>query len=314
MPTKTQSSYFEAAPVRGAQSFVGIMAQVWKRPDCTALEIAWRWLTGVLIIACIEPSLGSDFGARLSASIVLLQPLSVFQPVAAIEAIRTIVIALVEPAWLTLRWAIPLAVFFWLFLAALGRTVTLRRFDPTLHARRLSLFVLGMLRATLLLFAWFIWFRGVIFAAHIAITNPAAHGQEPSVVLFAAMLISGTLVLYVLYGLLSWPFHLAPLLAMLRNLGPIDALRAAFDSTRVRGKLIEINLVMNIARIALIVLAMVASASPLPFTTVATQGFLQIWWCITLLVYLAWNDYFHVVRAASYLSLYRALEVSENPA
>jgi hypothetical protein len=289
------------------------MSQVWKRPGCTAIEIGWRWLAGLLVIASLAPKLGADVGTRLSSSSVLMQTQSVFQPVAAVQTMRTAFLSLIEPTWTSLRWAIPVAGLFWLVFAALGRTVTLRRLDSTLHARRFSLFVLGSLRAVLLLFAWFLWSRGVVLAARVAIISPAAHGQDPSVVLFAAMLISGTLVLYVIYGILSWPFHLAPLLAMRNDLGPITALQAAFTSTRVRGKLIEINLVMNIVRIALIVLAMVASASPLPFTTVATQGFLQIWWCLTALVYLAWNDYFHVVRAASYLSLYQALETVENP-
>jgi hypothetical protein len=290
------------------------MAQVWKRPGCTALEILWRWIAGLLFLVSITRALGADFGARLGAASALLQSQTVFQPVAAVQAIWTTIVALVEQAWPSLRWAIPAGAILWLALAALGRTLTLRRLDPALHARRLGLLVLGTVRAASLLFVWFLWTRGVALAAHLAIINPAARGQEPSVVLFAAMLISGTLVLYVLYGIFSWPLHLAPLLAMLHNLGPISALRAALASTHVRGKLIEINLVMNIVRIALIVLAMVASASPLPFTTVATQGFLQIWWCITILVYLAWNDYFHIVRAASYLSLYRALETTENPA
>ncbi len=46
----------------------------------------------------------------------------------------------------------------------------------------------------------------------------------------------------------------------------------------MRGKLIEINMVMNIVRIALIVLAMVFSASPLPFSSVETQMFFNCWW------------------------------------
>jgi hypothetical protein len=301
------------APVRGAQSFVGIMAQVWKRPALSAIEVAWRWFAGLLLFFIAKQTLWHT-GIETSFDPTPIQNVTVFRPVEAIQIFGTVITPVWQHALPTLRWFAPLIFVLWNLFAAAGRTTTLRHLDPALHARRLSLFVLGALRAALLLFTWFIWSRGVLFAAHVAITGPAARGQEPSVVLFAAMLISGTLVLYVLYGLISWPFHLAPLLAMMHNLGPIAALRAAFSSSRARGKLIEINLVMNIVRIALIVLAMVASASPLPFTTVATQGFLQIWWCITIVVYLAWNDYFHVVRAASYLSLYRALETTENPA
>ena len=124
--------------------------------------------------------------------------------------------------------------------------------------------------------------------------------------LFCAMLIVGSLALYVLWGAVSWPFYLAPLLAMQLGVGPGAALKAAFRSGAVRGKLIEINLVMNIVRIALIVLAMVFSASPLPFSSVETQTFLNCWWGGVGLVYLGMSDYFHVVRSAAYLSLWRA--------
>ena len=47
---------------------------------------------------------------------------------------------------------------------------------------------------------------------------------------------------------------------------------------RCGGKLIEINLVMGIVKIALLVLAMVFSACPLPFSSVETQTFLACWW------------------------------------
>jgi hypothetical protein len=60
-------------------------------------------------------------------------------------------------------------------------------------------------------------------------------------------------------------------------------------------------------KIALIVLAMVFSATPLPFNTITTQTFLDFWWTGVGLAFLAFSDYFHVVRAAAYLSLHRAL-------
>jgi hypothetical protein len=205
-------------------------------------------------------------------------------------------------------WLLPLVLIAWNLIAALGRTLVLRRLDPTLRARRLSIFILGALRVLLLAGAWALWFWGLSFAARTAITAPAARNQEPNVVLFAAMLIVGTLALYVLWAIFSWFLQLAPLLAMRLNLGPVAALVAALKSSRnLCGKLIEINLVMNIVRIALIVLAMVFSASPLPFSSVETQTFLNFWWIATGLAWLIASDYFHVVRAAAYLSLHHAL-------
>jgi hypothetical protein len=168
------------------------------------------------------------------------------------------------------------------------------------------------LRAGLLAVVWGIWVWGVEVAVRVSITGPAGRGAEPSIVLFCAMLIVGSLALYVLWGAVSWPFYLAPLLAMQLGLGPGGALKAALRSGAVRGKLIEINMVMNIVRIALIVLAMVFSASPLPFSSVETQTFLNCWWGGVGLAYLGMSDYFHVVRSAAYLSLWRAYNFSDS--
>jgi hypothetical protein len=232
----------------------------------------------------------------------------VFQPVAAIASFNLAADALWRTAGPVLRWLAPMAIVFWLVVAAAGRTVVLRRLDRSLKPRRFALLVLGTLRAGLLAGMWWVWVWGVGFAVRVSITGPAARQTEPSIVLFCALLIVGTLAIYVFWGAASWPFYLAPLLAMQLGLGPGGALKAAFRSGAVRGKLVEINLVMNIVRIALIVLAMVFSASPLPFSSVETQTFLNWWWGGVGLVYLGMSDYFQVVRSAAYLSLWRAYD------
>jgi hypothetical protein len=84
---------------------------------------------------------------------------------------------------------------------------------------------------------------------------------------------------------------------------------ATLQSGALRSKLIETNLVMNIVRIALLVLAIVFSACPLPFTNVETPTFLACWWIGVGLLYLIALDYFHVVRAAVYLQLWQAYEI-----
>ena len=81
-----------------------------------------------------------------------------------------------------------------------------------------------------------------------------------------------------------------------------QSLRAATDGAAA-GKLFEINLVMGIVKIALVVLAMVFSATPLPFETYATQTFLLGWWAGVTVLYLLASDFFHVVRAAAYLAV-----------
>ena len=258
-------------PIRGTQSFVTVMSRVWSSPSLSALEIAWRWLAGLLLAFVARQALFGH-GVAIGIDTIPLQSVTVFRPVEAVQTFK----AIIEPVWNyalpTLRWLLPLFVLLWNLIAALGRTLVLRRLEPTLHARRLTIFLLGTLRTLCLTAAWALWLWLVIAASRIAITNPAARNEEPSLVLFAAMLIVGTLALYCLWAIVSWPLQLAPLLAMRNNLGPLAALRAAITSAKdLRSRLIEINLVMNIVKLALIVLAMVFSASPLPFTSASLR-------------------------------------------
>ncbi len=298
-------------PVRGAQSFVGVMTAVWGRPSLAGLEIGWRWVVGVFVAFMIEVAFGG-FGVQTRVDINALRGASAFQPVAAIQNFEQAGRALWAYAYPDLLWLIPAGAVLWLVAAAVGRTTVLRRLDGALHARRFAMLVLGTLRAGLLVVVWGIWIYGVQSAVRVSITGPAARQAEPSVVLFCAMLIVGTLALYVLWGAVSWPLYLAPLLAMQLRVGPGAALRAAFRRGAVRGKLIEINMVMNIVRIALVVLAMVFSASPLPFSSVETQTFLNCWWGGVGLLYLGMSDYFQVVRSAAYLSLWRAYNIPDS--
>jgi hypothetical protein len=96
-------------------------------------------------------------------------------------------------------------------------------------------------------------------------------------------------------------------------LGAGASLKAAFQLGPVKAKLVEINLVMGIVKIALIVLAMVFSASPLPFESVATEGFLLWWWAGVTVLYFVGSDFFHVARLVAYLDLWRAFEVEPRP-
>lgn len=294
-------------PIRGTQSFVGVMTAVWRRPSLSGLEILWRWAVGapILVLAAAEAVLVSR---SVSVDTAALEAMTVFKPVAAFDAMGAAMAAILPAAKPVVLWLFPVAAVVWLLAAALGRSVVLQRFDGTLHARPLTLLALGTLRATLLTGAWALWLWLILAAGRIAIRGPAAGGGEPNVVLYSALLICGSIFVYVLWAVMSWPFQLASLLAMQRNLGPSASLSAALRTGAARGKLIEVNLVMSIVKIAVLVLGMVFSACPLPFSNVESPAFLACWWAGVVVVYLATLDYFHVVHAVAHLWLWRAYD------
>ena len=299
-----------AVPVRGTQSFVRVMQWCWQHPSITALEVLWRWLFGSLALYLISSNAlrifsgataGTNDPARLG-----LDHLTVTDPMAAATSLATAAGVLLPMAIPALRWLLPTLLLAWLVISSFGRSIVLRRADPGLALRPLTMAVLQLVRITALGLSLFVWFLVMQWAAGASITQPVAQGAEPRLVQYFALVIIGTLGLFTLWAIVSWALSLAPLLAVLCDTGPWPSLRLAARPGPLKMKLVEINLVMGIVKIALIVLAMVFSACPLPFQSVESPEFLFVWNIGVAILYLLASDYFHVVRQVAYLELWRA--------
>jgi len=178
--------------------------------------------------------------------------------------------------------------------------------DRTLQAKPATLILLQLLRVLPLVGAFAAWWIGLRALAAWSILQPIAVGGEPNIMLYVGGAIILTLALFVLSAAVGWVFSIAPLLAMINGTGPARSLRDALRVREIRGSLVEINLVLGIVKIALIVLAMVFSACPLPFQSVMTDEFL-FWWNVAVAVwYFLASDFFHVARLAAYLRLWKA--------
>jgi len=306
--------------IRGAQSFVKTLSACWRRPSLTGLEVAWRWLYGIPATALLvwqvrkvllAATVGTLNPARLGLDRALLNdPIGALSadPLGAAGKFST-AISMVSPGVGRVAvWMLPLLVFAWIVVSSLGRTAVLRRADARLHRRPGTLMALQSIRMAALVGVFAVWFRAVGWSGGVAIDGPIAHNAEPNLILYCAMVIVLSLGLFTAWAFLSWVFSVAPLLAMLRNLGAGASMAAALRLGPLKGKLVEINLVMAIVKIALIVLAMVFSSTPLPFQEVTTPEFLAWWWAGVALLYIVWSDFFHVARLVGYLNLWRAYE------
>jgi hypothetical protein len=306
------------ARVRGTQSFVGTLSQCWKRPSLTALEIAWRWLFGtpaaLLVVYKTLQALRLVAGGSLDPARFGLDRVLLNDPVGALSADPVgastkfaNALALARPGVEHFAvWLVPLLLVGWVIQSSVGRTLVLRRYDPSMHIRLGTLMVLQAVRVCTLAAIFWSWFAIVGWASRVAISGPIAARDEPNLILYCGIVIVASLALFTGWAFVSWVVGAAPLLAMQRNLGPAASLRASLALGPVRAKLAEINLVLGIVKIALIVLAMVFSATPLPFQSVTTPEFLAWWWAGVAVLYLVWSDFFHVARLVGYLDLLRA--------
>lgn len=285
--------------MRGTQSFVGVMAAVWKRPSLTGLELVWRWSFGLIAAGLIW------FFAHDAVMIWALK-VDDIGPI----LLRGGLVARGTSDVLAQFWPLLGGIAAWSVFAGVGRGKVVRRWDPALRLMRGTAIVLAMLRATAFATLVVLWFTLLVRIASNCVWSPMDRGLEPSYVPGFALAVTTTLLVFVLWAAVSWILRVAPVLAMSRGLGVVESLRAAVRLGPLKSKLIEVNLVMGIVKVALLVLLLVFSACPLPFESVETQTFLAWWWSGVGVLYLVASDYFHVVRAAAYDALYRIHEAS----
>jgi hypothetical protein len=283
-----------AAPLRGTQSLVGQMGWVVGQRPLIAIEIAWRWIFGIPFLALCWIEADRVFAA-VPADSAGLNSLDTENPwVAAVQLARAW--TLYRPHVLQVAaWVAPIAALSWIVISGVGRGLVLRRIDPAVRLRfrpcammMLQAGWLALLGATC--WGWFACMEWLV-ATHIS------SGGEPDLVGFAMWAIFLSLGFFTLWALVSWALSIAPLLMLLEDCSALSALgRSLRLGKPFTSKLAEINLVMGIVNLALIVLAMVLSAAPLPFSDELGADALHWVNLIAVVFYLLASDYFQVVR------------------
>ena len=293
------------APLRGTQSVVDQMGWIFSRPHLTLIELLWRWTFGIpllyvcwlqfqRIVAAVPPD---------SAGVNAINAQNPWQASAQVAHVWSVY----QPhAFAVLHWLVPVAALLWIILSGLGRSFLLKRLAADSGADvRFRPFALMMQQAGwLALFAaicWS-WFRSMTWVAATHITE----GQEPDLIGFAAWAIFLSLGFFTLWALISWTFSIAPLVMLLENRSALSATVTSFRLGReFTGKLIEINLVMGIVNLALVVLTMVLSAAPLPFSDELGPDALHTIAALAILFYFVASDYFQVVRLKGFQEFWK---------
>ena len=300
------------APLRATQGLVAHMGYCRQHPSLWAIEVAWRWLVGVpfLLVAWRE---ALRIMTELPPDAVGLNRLEWSNPWLSSVLIAD-AIGRYQPLVVSvLRWLLPAAIAGWAVLSAVGRVAILDRMVRidgeragygSLWKKLPGVVVLQAVWLTALIACWWAWYSSVGWAASRYITV----GAQPDLVGYLCWLIFLSLAIYVLWAMTSWVLGVAPVVYAMERRPLLKAFGASFHlGKELSGKLAEVNLVMAIVKIALIVLAMVFSAAPLPFSDTfgldfmhALYGLVAVWWLVA-------NDYFHVVRLRSFVDLVHRL-------
>jgi hypothetical protein len=290
-----------AKALRGTQSAVGQMGWVFSHPLLTLLEVAWRWILGAPLLAVCWLQ-AQKILADLPPETTGLTTLDPQNPwVAAVKL--AVAWDMYRPHVVdVLRWLVPVASIAWIVLSGIGRNLVLKRMERRLPLRPVTIMALQAVWLALLGLTCWGWFRAVGWAAARHIGN----GSEPDLVGYMVWVIFLSLGTFALWALVSWTVTIAPLLVLLEDRSAISALR---DSVRLgrafTGKLVEINLVMGIVKLALLVVAMVFSSVLIPFSEEVGASALHLEWVIVSLFYFVASDYFQVVRLKGFIEFWK---------
>jgi hypothetical protein len=292
--------------LRGTQSLVGQMGWVFSRPLLIAIEVGWRWIFGIpfLAVCWIE---AQKILAELPLESTGLNSIDSQNPwVAAVQLARAW--SLYRPHLIAvLAWMGPVAALAWVVVSGLGRSLVLSRLDAPrrLPFRPLPMMVLQAAWLALLGATCWGWFRcmGWVSATHITA------GGEPELVGFAFWTIFIGLGFFTAWALASYALVIAPLVMLLEGRSSFSAIgRSLRLGKAFTSKLVETNLVMGIVNIALIVLAMVLSAAPLPFSDQLGGDALHWIDAAAVMFYLVASDYFQVVRLKGFLEFWKMFQ------
>jgi hypothetical protein len=225
----------------------------------------------------------------------------------AAQIVRASYHALLPAALELARWAAPLLMVGWAVASGIGRAFVLRALIPGNRLRVVSLCLLQWLRVCALTLTWLAWFAIVRWVAARTITH-LPPGAEPSMVAFAAWLICLSIGSFIVWALWSWILSIASVLIVADDRSADDrslipALAGSVRQGPLTTQLVEVNMVLGIVKLALIVLAMVFSAIPLPFEAQMSGNALHLWWLAVGVWYLVASDFFQVARLAAFVAL-----------
>jgi hypothetical protein len=283
------------------------MGWVFARPSLTAIEVAWHFLFGLpfLAVCWIEAQRILTVLPLDSTGLTEIDPqnpwVAVVQITDAWAHYQPHVIAV-------LRWLLPVGALAWVVVSGLGRSLLLKRMEPRLSFRPLQMMALQAAWLAALGVTCWGWFRSIQW---VAATHIPSQG-EPDLVGYFCWVIFLTLGFFTAWALVNWALSIAPLLMLLEERSAVSSLgRSLRLGKTFTSKLVEINLVMGIVTLALIVLAMVLSAAPLPFSDQLGPDALHWITALAAIFYFVASDYFQVVRLKGFVEFWKMFRGGE---
>lgn len=277
------------------------MGWMLRHPAVVAVEVGWRWFFGIPFLLLCWKRLEHIF-AVLTPQDSGLSNVDPSNPWLAAEGLSRALVQYTPLIKHELRWFVPAAALAWIVISSVGRNLALKLAEPHLPFRLSSMLPLQTVWLVLFGGICWGWFQSVSWAASTHFSS----GSEPDLIGFSIWLIFLSLGFFTLWALVGWIVSVAPVLMVLENRSAPSALTETMKLGKpFTSELFEIGMVMGIVNLALIVVAMVLSAAPLPFSDQLGGAALHVVWAGATVFYLIAHDYFQIVRLKCFIQFWR---------
>jgi hypothetical protein len=288
------------------------MSWVFERPSLIAIEVGWHLLFGLpfLVVCWIE---AQRILAVLPLDAAGLTEIDSQNPWVAVVQITDAWAHYQPHVMAVLHWLLPVGALAWVVISGLGRSLLLMRLLPNLTSRSsfrpLQMIALQAAWLAALGATCWGWFRSIEWVAATHITAVS----EPDLVGYFSWVIFLTLGFFTAWALVNWALSIAPLLMLLEERSVLSSLGQSLRLGRVfTSKLVEISLVMEIVKLTLIVVAMVLSAAPLPFSDQLGSVSMHGIFVLATLFYFVASDYFQVVKLKGFVEFWKMFRGGES--
>ena len=109
------------------------MGWVIRRPSLTAIEVGWRWLFGIPLLAVCWIS-GSKILAAFPLEASGFNSLDAQNPWVAVVQLANVWTYYQPHVLAVLRWLLPVAALAWVVISGVGRNLVLKRMDRACHS------------------------------------------------------------------------------------------------------------------------------------------------------------------------------------
>lgn len=292
------------APVRGTQLLVEHMGSIMKRPSLSLLEIGWRWLVGIPIL-CVSWYEWQRILAAYPLSASGYGAINGTNPWMAVVQLADVWTYYQPHIFAVLCWLLPAAALAWVLISGVGRNLVLMHMErdrsPRIPFRPVALIALQAAWLALLALTFWMWWLSMKWTATAHISSQG----EPDLLGFFIWVILLSLGFFTVWALISWVLSIAPLLVLLERRPTLSALRESLQLGKsFTSKLAEINFTMGVVKMAIIVLAMVFSAVPVPFSDELGSGAVHLAIAASTIFYCVASDYFQVVRMKAFIEFW----------